>query len=257
MATTAPSSTAYDREARFYFILSCAMAFVLLAAFGFHFAMGRSSFASPVVVHVHAVLAMGWLGIYVLQNWLVASGNVAAHRKLGWIAALWVPAMLVVGVATTVNAVQMGRVPFFFMPQRFLFGDPLTLLCFGALTAAALVMRRRTDWHRRLHLCAMAALMGPGFGRLLPMPFMGPYAFEIAAMCGLIFPLIAMLREVRQGKGLHRAWAIGVPAIPLTLLAASLLGHSALGASIYGAAVAGTPGEAIGGLEYGPPPPGM
>jgi len=256
MATTAPSSTAYDREARFYFILSCAMAFVLLAAFGFHFAMGRSSFASPVVVHVHAVLAMGWLGIYVLQNWLVASGNVAAHRKLGWIAALWVPAMLVVGVATTVNAVQMGRVPFFFMPQRFLFGDPLTLLCFGALTAAALVMRRRTDWHRRLHLCAMAALMGPGFGRLLPMPFMGYYAFEIAAALGIIFPAIAIAREARAGA-VHPAWKFGVGALPVILLASLAFGQSAFGGSVYASVVAGTPGEAIGGLEYGAPPPGM
>lgn len=192
-----------------------------------------------------------------LQNYLVASGNVAAHRRLGWIAALWVPAMVVAGIATTLNAAQQGRVPFFFLPQPFLFGDSLTLLCFAALTAAAVMKRRDTGWHRRLHLCAMAALMGPGFGRLLPMPFMGPFAFEIAASAGLIFPIIAMLREARRGEGLHPAWSVGFTALPLTLLAAFLLGHSAPGASLYAAAVAGTPGEAIPGLAYGPPPPGL
>ena len=258
MATAAHGIAATpDNEARFYFRSACAMALVLAAGFSIQFAAGRSSFSAPLVVHLHAVLFSSWVGIYVLQNWLVASGTVGIHRRLGWIAAAWVPAMLAAGVAVTVNAAQSGRVPFFFLPQLFLIYDPATLLCFAGLTALAIINRRRTDWHRRPHLCAMVALLGPGFGRILPMPMMGPYCFEIAALLGLVFPLWAMAREVRRGEGLHPAWAIGVPALPLTLLAAFAVGHSALGASLYSAAVAGTAGEAIPGLLPGAPPPGM
>jgi hypothetical protein len=251
------AATTHDSEARFHFRIACAMALVLAAGFAIQFAAGRSSFSAPPLVHVHAVLFTGWVAIYLLQNWLVASGAAGTHRKLGWIAAALVPVMLLVGTATTVNAVQMGRVPFFFLPQIFLIYDPATLLCFAGLTTLAIMKRRQTDWHRRLHLCAIAAMLGPGFGRILPMPLMGPYSFEIAALLGLVFPLWAMAREVRRGEGLHPAWAIGVPALPLTLLAGFLLGHSALGAGLYAAAVAGTPGAAIPGLAYGPPPPGM
>jgi hypothetical protein len=257
VATAAQGITAApDNEARFHFRIACAMALVLAAGFSIQLAAGRSSFSAPLVVHIHAVLFTSWVGIYLLQNWLVASGAAGMHRKLGWIAAVLVPAMLLVGTATTLNAVQMGRVPFFFLPQMFLIHDPATLICFAGLTALAIMKRRQTDWHRRLHLCAMAALLGPGFGRILPMPLMGPYSFEIAALLGLAFPLWAMGREVRRGEGLHPAWAIGVPALPLTLLAALLLGHSALGSSLYAAAVAGTAGEAIPGLLPGAPPPG-
>lgn len=258
MATGAASATtaAYNREARFYFVLACGMALVLVGGFSFHLAMGRSSFAAPAIIHAHAVLFMGWLGFYVLQNYLAASGEMGLHRRLGWVAVPWLLALLGVGVATTMHTVQAGRAPFFFLPQHFLFGDISMLLCFAGLTAAALVMRRRTDWHRRLHLCAMAALMGPGFGRVLPMPFMGPFNLEIASGLGLIFPLFAVAQEARAGR-VHAAWTWGLPVIPLGLLAAYALAHSGLGSDLYAAAVAGTPGEAMPGLVYGPPPPGL
>lgn len=252
--TTATTSDA--RETRFCLLIACAMGAVLVSGFSLQLMMGRSNFTAPLTVHVHAVLFMGWLGLFLFQNIAIANGAAALHRRIGWVATVWLAAMVPAGIAATVNAAQAGRVPFFFLPQHFLFADIAVLLCFAALTTAAIALRHRTDWHRRLHLCAFAALMGPGFGRLLPMPFMGRYAYGIAAMVGLIFPLIVMIREVRAGA-LHPAWAWGVPAIPLTLLAAFALAHSAIGAAAYTSMVAGSPGEAISGLEYGPPPPGM
>jgi hypothetical protein len=199
-------------DARFFRTLAIIMAAVLVIGFSVQLAMGRSSFAAPLVVHIHAVVFMAWLGIFVAQSWLAASGRIAQHRWFGRLAAGWTLLMLVMGVGATVGAVQQGRVPFFFLPQHFLVGDIATLVCFAALTALAIRWRRQTDWHWRLHLCAMAALMGPGFGRLLPMPFMRPWAFEIAALCGLVFPAIAAARDARRGAALcirpgHWGWA--------------------------------------------------
>jgi len=179
-ATTAGQSPA--DEARFYFKLAVMMAGLIIVGFSVHLTLGRSTFAAPLTVHLHAVVFMGWVGLYVLQNWLVATGRVAVHRRFGWIAVPWMVAMLWLGYATTVGMVQRGVVPFFFLPQHFLIADPMMLLCFAGLTAAALALRRRTDWHRRLHLCAMAILLGPAFGRLIPMPFLTPFAFEIAPL---------------------------------------------------------------------------
>jgi len=176
-ATTAGQSPA--DEARFYFKLAVMMAGLIIVGFSVHLTLGRSTFAAPVTVHLHAVVFMGWVGLYLLQNWLVATGRVAVHRRFGWIAVPWMVAMLWLGYATTVGMVQRGVVPFFFLPQHFLIADPMMLLCFAGLTAAALALRRRTDWHRRLHLCAMAILLGPAYGRLIPMPFLTPFAFEM------------------------------------------------------------------------------
>lgn len=49
--------------------------------------------------------------------------------------------------------------------------------------------RRQTEWHRRLHFCGTAILMGSGFGRLLPLPLLTPLAFEATFFATLLFPL--------------------------------------------------------------------
>ena len=243
-------------EARFYFKLAVAMAMVVVAGFSTNILMGRSSFGAPLRVHIHAVVFMGWVALYVLQNWLVARGNIGVHRRLGWIALPWVLAMLLFGLIASDAMVRAGNVPFFFIPQHFMIADPATLLCFAALTAAAIALRGRSDWHRRLHLCAMAALMGPAFGRLIPMPLLVPFAFETAAMLGLLFPLIAMHRDLRLGA-FHPAWAWGLPALPATLIFAAVVGHSPLATEIYVALTSETAGARVDPLAHGVPPPGM
>jgi len=194
-------------EARFYFKLAVTMAGLIIVGFSVHSTLGRSTFAAPLTVHLHAVVFMGWVGLYVLQNWLVATGRVAVHRRFGWIAVPWMVAMLWLGYATTVGMVQRGVVPFFFLPQHFLIADPMMLLCFAGLTAAALALRRRTDWHRRLHLCAMAILLGPAFGRLIPMPFLTPFAFEMRRSN---MPRRRACRQNNPAHGLRRGRGGGI-----------------------------------------------
>jgi hypothetical protein len=255
MATPIERSSATD-DASLFLKIAIGMAVTVFAGFGFNLAMARSSFGAPPVIHMHAVVFMGWVVIYVLQNWLVASGRMALHRRLGWIAVAWLALMAWFGIAVTVAVVQRGTTPFFFLPQHFLIANPLGLFAFVALVLAAVANRRRTDWHRRLQLCAMATIMGPAFGRLLPMPFMTPYAFEAATLAGLIFPAIAMWRESRTGV-VHPAWKWGILPTPITLLLALALSQTAVGDSLYQWVTAGTPGAAVAPLEYGTPPPGM
>ncbi|WP_245844183.1 hypothetical protein [Sphingomonas spermidinifaciens] len=104
------------RDDRFFAVSSLVMASVVVAGFGTQFAMGRSSFAAPPIVHLHAVVFMGWVAIYVTQNWLAAAGRLDLHRRLGWIAAVWAAAMVVLGTLLTVMMVRRGAVPFFFQP---------------------------------------------------------------------------------------------------------------------------------------------
>jgi hypothetical protein len=102
---TIPFSTDTDSgEARFFFTMACIMAATIIAGFGFNLVTGRSSFTMPWLVHVHAWVMMGWLGLYVLQNSLIFAGNVALHRRLGWLSMLFLPAMLVMGLLIQIVA---------------------------------------------------------------------------------------------------------------------------------------------------------
>ena len=256
MATMAGSPRLAVGDEGFFLRGAIAMVLVIVAGFSFQLAMGRSTFASPPLVHAHAIVFMGWIAIYVTQNVLVATDRISLHRRLGWIAAGWIVLMLVLGCAVTVAMARRGQVPFFFKPLHFLVFDPIALFTFAGLTVAAIMMRRRTEWHRRLHFCGTAMLMGPGFGRLLPMPLIAPYAYEATFAALMIFPVVGSLSDVKRSGRVHPAWKWGIVAMIGSLVVTEAITYSPVGTDIYRAVTAGSPGAKVAPLDFPPPPTG-
>lgn len=253
MAGHAPPTAGADH--RFFLNGAIAMTVVIVAGFSVQLATGRSSFGAPPLVHAHAVVFMGWVAIYLLQNVFAATGRIGLHRRLGWLAAAWIVPMLVLGFAVTLAIVRRGGVPFFFRPLQFLVFDPVSLLTFAGLTTAAIALRRRTDWHRRLHFCSMSVLLGPGFGRLLPMPLLAPWAWEATVVACLLFPLAGVVADLRRSGRVHPAWGWGIAAVVGSSLLIEAITYSPVGEGLYRAVVAGTPGAAAPALGF-PAPPG-
>ena len=257
MATLAQESVApVFGDGRFFLRSAILMTAVIIAGFSLQLAMGRSTFASPLRVHAHAILFMGWVGIYLLQNIFVASGRMALHRRLGWIAAAWMVAMVVIGCVVTVAMVRLGTVPFFFRPLHFLIFDPIAVFTFAGLTTAAILLRRRTEWHRRLHFCAMTILLAPAFGRLLPLPLLQPLAWEAAYAVTILFPIVGAWADKRRSGRIHPAWQWGIGTIVASFVLVELMTYSPVGAVIYDVVTEGSAGAAMPPLEFSPPPPG-
>lgn len=256
MATLANGPLGRAADNRFFVRAALLMVFVVVTGFVVQRAAGRSSFDAPPLLHAHAVVFMGWLALYAAQAVTGATGRRAWHKRLGWIAPGWIAAMLVLGWLVTVAMVQRGHVPFFFRPVQFLIFDPMSLLTFAGLTTAAIRLRRRTDWHRRLHLCGMAMLLGPGLGRLLPMPLLVPYAWEATVVVSLLFPVAAAAADVRRSGRIHPAWHWGIGTIVASTLLIELLTYSAAGTAFYAAVTAGSPGSAVDPLAFASPPGG-
>lgn len=245
MATIAPGAApapAEQRERRFFLIMALAMALTIVAGFSFNLAMGRSTFAAPLLYHVHAVIFMGWLGLYVAQAFTIATGRIALHRQLGRAGYLWIPLMVAAGVAIMIFVVRRNGGPFFFDVNDFLISNLFLLLCFGGLALWSLRRRRHTGWHRRLMLVAMAILTGPGIGRLLPGPLLIPWAWEIGFVATLIFPAIAMLADRRRRGQVHPAYWWGTGIYLATFVGSMLLANTPLGHAATEAVIAGTPG---------------
>lgn len=253
IAQPAPGMTA--RDDGFFLGGAIVMAVVVAAGFSVQLAMGRSTFASPPLVHAHAIVFMGWVTLYLLQNIFAATGRTALHRRLGWLAPGWMVAMLVLGCMVTVAMVRRGQVPFFFRPLQFLIFDPLTLFAFAGLTVAAIALRRRTDWHRRLHFCAMSLLLGPALGRLLPMPLLAPWAWEADLAACLIFPIVGLIWDARRTGAAHPAWLWGLGVMAACLLLTEAITYSPLGGALYRQVTAGSPGASVAPLGF-PAPPG-
>jgi hypothetical protein len=247
------ASTSDDR---FFVRGAIVMALTIVAGFSLQLAMGRSTFASPPLVHAHAIIFMGWVVIYLTQNLLIGTGRVDIHRKLGWIALGWIFPMVLLGCLVTLAMERRGQVPFFFRPVQFLVFDPMTLFFFAGLTIAAVVMRRQTQWHRRLHFCGMALLLGPAFGRLLPLPLLQPWAWEAAFVPCLLFPLAGVVADLRRSGAVHPAWRSGIGAMLACLVLTEAITYSPVGTAIYRVVTAGSPGAAVAPLDFAPPPSG-
>jgi hypothetical protein len=255
MASIAPPRTGIADDRGFFFALAVAMAMVNVLGFGLQFAMGRSSFGAPLFVHVHALVFVGWIAFFVFQTWLVANGRVTRHRRLGWLGAGWAAVMILVGIAMTVTVLRAGRVPFFFLPGYFLVMNALAVLTFAGLLWWGVALRRRTEWHRRLVMAAMTAIMGPAFGRLLPAPLMMPYSAWGIFAGMMLFPIAGMIHDVRRHGRVPPAWWYGVAILVGMQVTMDLIVLTPIGAGLYAIVTAGSPGAGIAPFAYPPFPP--
>lgn len=241
---TIPYSADTDRgEARFFFTMASVMAATIVAGFSFNIAMGRSTFGAPLLVHVHAWVMMGFVGLYLTQNALIFSGNVALHRRLGWLSVIWIPAIAIMGVVITRYSMQATGGPPFFDQNQFLFSNPLHLLGFAGLASWAVTIRKNTGWHRRLMCCAFAVLTGPGVGRLMPNPFLIPYAWYVSALLPMVlFASVGILADKRRYGAVHPAWLWGIGTVLGIQVVADLVAYSDWGIVFTEQFLAGTPG---------------
>ncbi len=220
MATIISQTTnAVQSERTFFFGMAIAIAATAVIGFSFAHLMGNSSFGAPWWVHVHAVTMMGWITLYLVQNALVWRGNLAFHRQLGILGLAWSIWMVPVGIGATMTSLSAHRVPPFFNPSFFLVMDALNILVFAVIIWAGIVLRERQDWHKRLMLGGTIAVLGPAWGRLLPLPLLGNAVVWPILVILLLYFGVAMIYDLRKRGKIHPAYYWGAGAMTLFVLA--------------------------------------
>ena len=106
-------------------------------------------------------------------------------------------------------------------------------------------MRRQTDWHRRLHFCGMSLLLGPAFGRLLPMPLLQPWAWEAAFVPASCSRSPGSSPTSAAAASVHPAWRYGIGAMLACLVLTEAITYSPVGTALYRVVTAGSPGAAV------------
>lgn len=167
MQTT--SAQAFAIQNRYFRRAALVLAGVAIAGFAaFNLAGIVDITAMPTATHVHAAAMTAWIGVFAAQVMLATGGKIAAHRRLGKVGM----ALAVVTFATSFAAIfatfAAGRVPPIFPPGYFLMLGFANITMFGLFVGAAAVMRKRTDWHKRLMLGSMVMIYEPVLGRTLP-----------------------------------------------------------------------------------------
>lgn len=226
----ATSATAYRQDQAFFLRLAIAVSALVVVAFAQWAIRGHANYATaPIAVHVHAVTMLAWLGLFITQNYLAGCGKLALHRKVGWTGVALAIFMLLVGTYITLEAIALHRVPPIFTEPYFLVLGPVHLVWFAIVLACAIVLRRRTEWHRRLMLTATVLVMEPAFGRLVPFPILmsaaGPWveAALQAAVLGIV-----MVHDRRNRGATHPALWWGVAAIFASMLSVVVLSGTSM-----------------------------
>lgn len=212
------------RENGFFLAMAVFMAASVIGGFGSFALRGMVDVGKvPYWVHVHGAVFMAWTLLFVVQSALVRRGTMLLHRRLGWMAVGMGAAMVPLGLLTVCMAIRLDRVPPFFPPRIFMALSLLEILAFMLLLTFAIRARRRTDWHRRLMICTMISIMGPAFGRILPMPLLGAWAGLAVLAMQLLYLGIAAAYDPFSRRSVHPAYGVGAIIILIEGLGVPLL----------------------------------
>jgi len=240
-AYAAPQARGFMADQAFFTRFAVALtAFILFGFIQFELRGFVNIMTVPWFLHVHGALMVTWLGMYVLQSSLVSAGQIAIHRKTGWLALLLAVGIVGFGSFTGINAIRTGMVPPFFTSSFFLALNQIGIFAFGSVVALAIVKRRQVEWHRRLMVGTGILIAEPALGRLLPMPLMGQTVGELTASVIQLGMVAIIARHDRKQLGaVHPATLTIALVLVVTHLAIDILARvpafQAVAQSIAGA----------------------
>jgi len=243
MATiTAP--IARPNEDRVYVILAGLCAAIAFTAFAgtYWLQLPAGTFVGSPLIHLHGLLFSAWTLYFLWQAVLIATNRRASHRAWGLGGIALASAMVFTGIAVTIVGIQERIAHGQAEAGRAFAVVPLSaILLFAIFVTAAMVNRRRTDWHKRFMLVASAALLnaaiarffflaihggGPGMrpGLALPQP---PEAALVPALLADSVVLLGLLFDWRTRGRPHPAYLWGLGTMLIVQLLRAPLGHSA------------------------------
>ena len=170
----------------------------------------KGAFGTPELTgfkHVHGVVMTAWFVFFLVQVRLVATGRTLIHRRLGVAGVLLAALVVGVGVPLGIAAARAGLAPAGLPPLVFLvlpLGDMAT---FAILVTAAIALRKRSDWHKRLMLLATLTMLLPAVARL-PVVTDGGVLVFFGLVDLLIVACIAY--DTVKNRRLHPAFGFGL-----------------------------------------------
>lgn len=156
-------------DSLFFPAMAVALALSVFVGFSRSFYL-KSVFHHPpplsALMIVHGVVFTAWFLLLATQTALVAGNRRDIHRRLGVGGAVVATAMLVLGVALAVDALRRGFAPPGVPSPAAFFAIPIfDMLLFPILVGAALVLRARPDYHKRLMILASIAIVDASIAR--------------------------------------------------------------------------------------------
>lgn len=168
----------------------------------------------PSLVHLHGAVMTLWFTLFLVQAQLVASRRIDLHRRIGWVGAAVAVLVLAIGTTTAIEAVRLGHTPG--PPPLVFLAIPLgDMLVFAVLVGAAIALRRRGDYHKRLMATASIGILTAAIARIpLDAWQAGGLPLFFGATDLLLLGLV--LTDTIRQRRLHPAFAWGLAIVILS-----------------------------------------
>jgi hypothetical protein len=237
MSTATPAAgygPAVRSQSRFYSSMTAALLVTVLVGFTPSLYL-RAFFDVPEEaprVFVHGAFLTAWFVALWAQATLVAAGNVALHRLLGWLVAA-----IGVGAIVTSLHVTLVRIAADSLLAPTAWSNLTAAVTFAIFLVAAIAMRRDAGTHKRLMLLASIAFIQPAVARILfwsGSASFGVHPFVGAVVIALLFLLPLVAHDLATRRKLHAAtligggWFVASKLVAVFVIAGSSWGQSVL-----------------------------
>jgi hypothetical protein len=209
MATT-PITPRPITPRRFYFYAVLGAAMIVFAGFAQSYFL-KGFFGTPPLyplLHFHGFIMTSWFVLFATQSWLIEAHRVRLHRRLGIFGALLAVTILLVGAAVVTINGREGRVPENAPIPVILILSYINLLVFGLFVGAAIYLRRRGEFHKRLMLLATLNLLSPAVNRI-PLDFIQGGGLLTVLGIPDLFIFMCVVYDTARHRRLHPAFGWG------------------------------------------------
>lgn len=197
---------------RFYGVIALALAALILVAFARTYYLREWFVVPPInlLLHLHSIAFTAWFVLFVIQTRLIAKQDYRTHMRLGIAGLVLAAVVVVLGVATAVESASAPRLRGGGMnSQQFVFVPLFAISLFAVLVAAAALLRKRAQLHKRLMILAMLSVLGPPVARLIILTQNGSHFLAIQTLVPAAFVLWCLASDWITYRIVHPVYAVG------------------------------------------------
>lgn len=212
------------------FFIDYAVACLAIAVLGFlpsfWMPLGTLRYGDNGLVLVHGLIFTAWPLLFLWQTVQVERGRIVNHRAWGMVGVSLATMILLVGIATVESQLAQRIANGFGDRARAFAIVPLSnIALFFALFAAAVANVSRSDWHKRLMMCASAVMLVPPFARMIAVlvdgrplgvragaspPGLPELVLRPASLVLVLMITAALIDRRRRYGSTHPAWLWGI-----------------------------------------------
>jgi hypothetical protein len=250
--TQSGQKTGVRRRDSFFFGMSIALLLAVVIGFAptLYLSAFRDSPPLPGHLHVHGAILTGWFVWLAVQTSLIRANRIALHRRLGAVGAVLGLAVVFAGPLATFNVMPRIRAAGFDLDMdigtlgigglgsgvsiaRFMSGvvwaNLASIVTFAVLLLSAILLRRRSESHKRLMLLASISIVAPALARISRWPALGGEQGPFIPLALLLLLLAVVLHDVVSRRRVHPATWRGATFAVLMDLAGGAIGASPFG----------------------------